>query len=471
MASISKNENSNQKLDTKSTKYYIATDNVLMNEIQELLTDQEIISKKLIEENKDEYTLELIFPEEITQKNSKIKFLMMINKDHPNKEPELYCLTEFSHPHLCDGRNLINDIINGEWSKKKLPLETLINKIPNFIIKYNELIQNDNTITVGKYILKKMFKINFIKELPIFIHDKLNNNKILIISDISLCFFDLDKKNEGYCILSSYIDIKDIIEIISKPNKKMITVKYKNKKTKSINIITPSYEEIQSILNEKMKIYQKKSGKLPDIDIVKVEQEIEEKEKELNKEETNIDEVMKLMSLYQKAVEYYSAINDHKFIDFTNKIHNLLKNSKLSSASPSIENKDNKKNEPVINNKENIKVEDENLKKEKEKENERKHEITNNNKDSKKDINKDIKVNDIKEEKNNRIEEKKENKNDIKEQIKNNDDENNKKEASSTPNDIKKDKNHPSIKLKISDEDLKTLDVGDEEEEEEEEGE
>ena len=68
MASISKNENSNQKLDTKSTKYYIATDNALMNEIQELLTDQEIISKKLIEENKDEYTLELIFPEEITQK-------------------------------------------------------------------------------------------------------------------------------------------------------------------------------------------------------------------------------------------------------------------------------------------------------------------------------------------------------------------------------------------------------------------
>ena len=395
----------------------------------------------------------------------------MINKDYPNKEPELYCLTEFSHPHLCDGRNLINDIINGEWNKKKLPLETLINKIPNFIIKFNELIQNDNTIIVGKYILKKMYKINFIKELPIFFHDKLNNNKILTISDISLCFFDLDKKNEGHCLLSSYIDIKDIIGIISKPNKKMITVKYKNKKTKSINIITPNYEEIQSILNEKMKIYQKKSGKLPDIDIVKVEQEIEEKEKELNKQETNVDEVMNLMSLYQKAVEYYSAINDQKFIDFTNKIHSLLENSKLSSVSPSIENKDNKKNEPVINNKENIKVEDENLKKEEEKEKEIKHEITNNNKDSKKDINKDIKVNDIKEEKNNKIEEKKENKNDIKEQIKNNDDENNKKEASSTPNDIKKDKNHPSIKLKISDEDLKTLDVGDEEEEEEEEGE
>ena len=68
MASISKNKNSNKKLDTKSTKYYIATDNALMNEIQELLTDQEIISKKLIEENNDDYNVELIFPEEITKK-------------------------------------------------------------------------------------------------------------------------------------------------------------------------------------------------------------------------------------------------------------------------------------------------------------------------------------------------------------------------------------------------------------------
>jgi ubiquitin-protein ligase len=66
---------------------------------------------------------------------------MIINKDYPNKDPELYCLTVFPHPHLCDGRNLLNDIINGEWNKKKLPLETLINKIPNFIIKYNELIK------------------------------------------------------------------------------------------------------------------------------------------------------------------------------------------------------------------------------------------------------------------------------------------------------------------------------------------
>ena len=459
MASNSKSEKSVKKKDTKTTKYYIATNNSLMNEIQELLTDQEIISKKLIEENKDEYTLELIFPEEITLKDIKIKFLLVVSKDYPNKEPEIYCLTVFSHPHLCDGRNLINNIINGDWNKKKLPLETLINKIPNFIIKQNELIKEDNSINIGKYILKKIYKINFIKELPIFFHLILNINQILTISDISLCFYDLDKNNVGSCILSSYIDIKDIIEIISKPDKSMITIKYKNKKTKSIDIITPSYEVIQGILNEKMKIYQKKIGKLPDIDIVKVEQEIEIKEKELNKEESNIDKVMNLMSLYQKAVEYYSAINDQKFGIFTSKIQKLLENSQLSKASPSIENKNNEVN---LSGKENNKINDKNLQKE-----EMIKEKNNGNNNDKKEIKKEINVNDIKKENKIKIEEKNENKKDIKEQKIDNNNDTDKKEENNEYNDTKKDKNQPSIKLKIGEEDLKTLDVGDEEEEEE----
>lgn len=465
MASNSKSENSVKKIDTKTTKYYIATSNTLMNEIQELLTDQEIISKKLIEENKDDYILELIFPEEITLKEIKIKFLLVISKDYPSKEPEIYCLTVFSHPHLCDGRNLINNIINGDWKNKKLPLETLINKIPNFIIKHNELIKEDNTIIIGKYNLKKIYKINFIKELPIFFHLILNSNQILTISDLSLCFYDLDKNNVGSCILSSYIDIKDIIEINSKPNQSMIIIKYKNKKTKTIDIITPNYEVIQKILNEKMKIYQKKIGKLPDIDITKVEKEIEDKEKELNKEESNSDKVLNLMSLYQKAVEYYSAINDQKFAIFTGKIHKLLENSQLGNTSPSTENKDNQKNKAIISEKENNKVDDKNLKKD-EMIKENNNEINNNeNKDNKKDTNKDIKSNNIKEEKKNKKLEKNDNKNDIKEQNLNNDKE--KKEIDKVSNDIKKDKNQPSIKLKIGEEDLKTLDVGDEEEEEE----
>ena len=321
------------KEDPKTTKYYINTNNKIMNEIQELLTDQDIIKKKLIEENNEYYVLELLFPEEITQKNMEIKFLLMVNKEHPHKEPQLYCITVFCHPHLCDGRNLLKNVINCEWEKTKIPLETIVNKIPRFIIKYNEY-KYDESI-VGNYVLGQYYKITFLKSLPIYFYLISNENKILTISDISLCEYEIDN-NMGYCKLSFFIDIKYITEVKSKKNKNIIIIKYKNplnnKKTQ-IEINTSDYETIKAILDGKIKIYQKKSGKLPDIDINKVEKEIEEKEKEIKGNNINIEKSLYLMSLYQKAVEYYSAVNNQKFIDITHKIHQLLINTQLNTSS------------------------------------------------------------------------------------------------------------------------------------------
>ena len=488
------------KEELKDTKYYIKTDNSVMNEIKEILTDQDIVKKKLIEENKDYYILELIFPEEITQKNFKIKFLLKISKEYPKVEPELYCLTVFCHPHICDGRNLINNIIDSEWSNNKLPLEIIINKIPKFIIKYNEY--KDNSNEVGKYALDKYYKINFLKELPIYFHLVSRDNKILTISDISFCLYDLDK-NIGYCKLSFHVDLKDIIEVKSKKKKNLITIKYKNplnNKKNKIIINTPNNEAINAILLEKMKIYQKKSGKLPDIKISKVEKEIEEKEKELKDNNTDMEKNLYLLSLYQEAVEYYSAINNPKFIEITNKIHNLLRKSNNLIIEAS--SKDKQKNESNINNKEEIKennIKSVNINIKEEKKNNEKGEKKNtkegngvkeniNNKDIKKEEKKDKEEtkqdnkSDKKEEKNknkidnkteikdkNDIDKNKENKKDNIKEKKDNIKENKKEEKQKKDN--KEDKKKQGLRLKIDEGELGTLDVGDEEDEEEEEDE
>ena len=401
--------------DPKTTKYYIDTNNLIMNEIQELLTDQDMIKKRLIEQDEYHYTLEIIFPEEITQRKTVIKFLLLISKEHPNKEPQLYCLTVFSHPHLCDGRNLINNVINDKWSNKKYPLESIINKIPKFIIKYTDT--DYNSTMVGKYIPNEIYKINFLKKLPIFLHFITNENEILTISDISLCIFILDT-NLGFCKLSFFIDIKNIVHINPNPKKNKIVITYKNSsesKHKKININTANVETITTILNEKIKIYRKKSGKLPDINIRNVEKEIEEKEKELKDNDINIDKKLYLMSLYQKAVEYYSAVNNPKFIEITNKIHKLLANTQLDKISN--DSKTDKKAEEKINN--NIKNNDINEEKIENKKEEKNiiNNYTNNN-GIKKEENKNIpiKIEQEKEENKNiqiKIEQENENKNRI----------------------------------------------------------
>ena len=529
MSSPKKEKNTEiKKDDPKATKYYNVTNDKIMNEIQELLTDQEMIKKKLIEQNNDYYILEILFPKEITQTKYDIKFLLYINKEYPKKEPELYCLTVFSHPHLCDGRNLINSIINGEWSTSQIPIEIIINKIPKFIIKYNE--NKDNNNIVGKFSLNKYYQINFLRNLPIFFHVISNENKIITISDISLCLYDLDK-NLGFCKLSFYVDIKDLIDIKINSNENKINLKYKNSlnnKTKKININTSFYETINVILKEKMKIYQKKIGKLPDIDINNVEKEIEEKEKELktNENDNNLEKHLYLMSLYQKAVEYYSAINNPKFIEITHKIHKLLENTKLISdfnekkdeikndiLSSSTNNKDktqDKSTDNNINKKENkkensnnlMKIEDkieiknekkEEKKKDKDKKDENKKEEVKKevkkDEDKKREIkNEEVKKAEIKKDDNNKKETKLEIvgiKNEEKKEIKKIDDNKdkkreekdnkiiNKENKNETNNKLikenKDDKNkEEAIRLKIDEGQLGTLDVGDDEEEEEE---
>ena len=466
---MEKNENTNKK----NENVIIISKDPIYNEIQEILTDQEMIKKKLLDQNELSYNLELIFPGELILQKHNVNFLLIIPKNYPKTEPELYCLTVFSHPHLCDGRNLINDIFNKEWTYDNIPIDVIINRIPKFIIKNSEY--NNKSLILGKYMMSHLYPISLLKNLPIFFHLIPENNNIITIGDISLCLYELEKENNfKNCKLISFINIKDIIEIQTKQKTNFILIKYKcDKTTKKLNINSQNVETIENILKEKMKIYKKKKGKLPDIDIKYLEKEIAQKEKELlNKEngEKNIvmykEKCLRLMDLYQQSIEYYSAVNDPKFMDINIKIRKLIESNKLTSNSDN-EIKDNDKEQKIKEEKENISIKNEENK------------IKNNNETKKIEEKKDINI--IKKEENkdinkkeiinNKINEKKEEKEKEKkkEETKKEKKEENKK-VENKENKDKKDKvDNNSLRLKIDEGEINTLDVGEDEEEEEEE--
>ena len=133
------NQKEKENIENMKEQNVVPNNDPVFNEIQEILMDQEMIQKKLIESNEENYKLELIFPSELILKQFNVKFLLIIPKSYPKQEPELYCITIFTHPHICDGRNLINDIINREWTyENNIPIDFIINKIPKFIIKYSD---------------------------------------------------------------------------------------------------------------------------------------------------------------------------------------------------------------------------------------------------------------------------------------------------------------------------------------------
>ena len=80
--------------------------------------------------------------------------------------------------------------------------------------------------------MKKIYKINFIKELPIFFHDKLNNKKILTISDITLCFYDLDKKMKDIAYYQAISILKTLLKLYLSRIKKWLQLNIKIKRQK-----------------------------------------------------------------------------------------------------------------------------------------------------------------------------------------------------------------------------------------------
>ena len=100
--------------------------------------------------------------------------------------------------------------------------------------------------------------------------------------------------------------------------------------------IDEDMDKIMDILIEKIKkigfkmnINEKKNGELPDIDLQKVENEINRLELQLKNRE-NVLVFNKLLQNYEKIIEYYSAANDDKYIEYNNKMKELLTNEKYA---------------------------------------------------------------------------------------------------------------------------------------------
>ena len=79
------------------------------------------------------------------------------------------------------------------------------------------------------------------------------------------------------------------------------------------------------------KDFRPKEGEIPPIDIDLVEEEINKYEVTLRLQENiNQENVNYLMKLYEKAVQYYSAINDNKYELYMTKIHDMFNNEEFT---------------------------------------------------------------------------------------------------------------------------------------------
>ena len=303
-----------------------------------------------------------------------IRFVLLIKPNYPITPPVLYCITRFCLPELCDGRDLLEDVLQMKWDKDNCFLKLIISQIPSFIQRYlyyyNNNENNNNELfgkrmLFGKYYLDSIYELTIIKYIPYLYFDviseivgiegknmNIEDRKILITDNFVLLFcnkslYELDQLKLVFVgPITSLIYIRQFIKDGIVLLKWLIKGKgIGNYNSYTMDLRTPDGDYIVDTLIDnlskssiKFKVTNKingnikREGSVPMVEINLVEEEIKHLENKINnKEDISKESISVLVNLYEKAIQYYSALNDKKFEIYIKKIHDIYSNNEYTS--------------------------------------------------------------------------------------------------------------------------------------------
>ena len=325
-----------------------------------------------------------VFSNKYIQINEDLKFLLYIKKNFPIGNPHLYCLSQIFFQ---DIRDILPDLLNKKWGKnqKYYHIKTIIEKIPFFINNYIESNYSQDNNNKNKNQIKGKFHLDQIyqnRHLMLFPHLFFDNVYEKVFFENSELYSDEGRKLyicEGYFLLfieTSIFDNENLKLIFFAAIKSLVHIKHytesdiveftwkiKGGKNNLMRIRTKDAGNIVKIITEilkKKKIkhqitnkdFRPKEGEIPAIDIDLVEEEINKYEVMLRlQENVNNENVNYLMKLYEKAVQYYSAVNDNKYENYMSKIHDMLGNEEFTKLLNEKKDNDIKDKEDKLDNK------------------------------------------------------------------------------------------------------------------------
>jgi hypothetical protein len=318
-------------------------------EVQKKLNKEKIFFQ--CEKKSYEYYLYLYFPSK-ENNNKKIELLLLINL--VKNRIYLYSLNLIQ---ISDGRDLLPFITNKLYNKININFFNLIQLMENIQIFLSSLTDK-NLSQIGRFYLGEEYNINIISNLKhiyslnCYHCDLINGNYfdipcLITISDDYFCLYEYNNnskyiKDSNKFSLVFYGTLKSIISFKKSLVGSIVTIAFRKDLTDkifSLRIMSDIDEEMDNIMDiliEKIKnigyrmnIYAKKKGNVPNINIEATENNIKAHEDKIKSEE-NAKVIKELLELYEKAIEYYSAINDKRYIDYNNKIRSILTNEKYS---------------------------------------------------------------------------------------------------------------------------------------------
>ena len=328
-----------------------------INNLEKNLKEENIsiFSEKMSYPNVIEYQIIIHFPnEKIDKEKEKLnelkEYVFIIEISLSKHEIRLFSRNINS---INDGRDLFRDLTLSKNNNFTSDFD--LNIIVSAIKQFLKNIKGIDT-RMGYFYIDSQYDLNILNYIregnknllfsKVKLMEKVNNRNLEIpvnclISEDYFCLFENIPKNKFKIKLTFYSSLKILKSfnksyvgsIITLLWKQYGPVEYEMKLTSENDDLINQMVEfiIQKIRNFgfHMDIIKRKDGKLPEININKIEREINQMEIQM-KNGGNILIFNKLISNYEKAVEYYSAVGDSKYESYNKKIQELLKNEKFN---------------------------------------------------------------------------------------------------------------------------------------------
>ena len=328
-----------------------------INNLEKNLKEENIsiFSEKMLYPNVIEYQIIIHFPnEKIDKEKEKLnelkEYIFIIEISLTKHEIRLFSKNINS---INDGRDLFRDLTLSKNNNFTSDFD--LNIIVSAIKQFLKNIKGIDT-RMGYFYIDSQYDLNILNYIregnknllfsKVKLMEKVNNRNLEIpvnclISEDYFCLFENIPKNKFKIKLTFYSSLKILKSfnksyvgsIITLLWKQYGPVEYEMKLTSENDDLINQMVEfiIQKIRNFgfHMDIIKRKDGKLPEINISKIEREISQMEIQM-KNGGNILIFNKLISNYEKAVEYYSAVGDSKYESYNKKIQELLKNEKFN---------------------------------------------------------------------------------------------------------------------------------------------
>ena len=277
-----------------------------------------------------------------------VKLEIHIEGKYPFQAPKVLLASITGFPSLADGRNLLQNIIKRSWSED-IPIVEIANAFPQFL---NESHLN---LTVGRFHLGQCMSLKTWDQkdsMKLFIcqeidpqNPKFFRDRALVLTHSMILQLETNNSYPGLAHLVSYASLFSLLTLkVAKSDRKKVTFEWRipegvnalaqqfriNEVDEFINLMLSNSEQLgitfdrkslrpaPSISEDEVTAQAIKKIKIQEImdGIVKFEVAIQD---EMNKE--NVD---KLIDLYQRAIEYYSALSDPKFETYLQKVRKLL---------------------------------------------------------------------------------------------------------------------------------------------------